>query len=196
MDGTEDEAREERRDDAARAVLHKQGTARAEPTAQQLKRQHKDELALAVLHNRGDRRSIVQTIVREFRVRPTVTSMIFGCVQAGIGATILGAGASRAFTVIGGEGADQYIARGMGMAMTIGGLLALAGIARLGLLIEMLGLGIMSTGLFIYTFALFTGLGLNGYVAGTLSGWLSFGTLLRVILLTRAAKQLDLPSSD
>jgi hypothetical protein len=165
-------------------------TPREDWTAEDIK----DNAARSVLHNRGpDRVPIFRAIVLEMRIRPTVTSMIFASIVAGVGAVILGAGASRAFTVISSEGTDQYIARGMGVLMVTGGLLALAGVTRKGLLVEMFGLGLISGGMFIYAAALFLGLGLNGFIAGTLSLGLSVGTSLRIRLLTRAARQLYPP---
>lgn len=161
--------REERRDERARAVLHH--------------------------HQTGERLSIFRAIALELRIRPTVTSMTFASVFVGICALILGEGASRAFTILGGDSGGALIAHVMGGALFLGGVITLAGIARLGSLFELMGLGLISGGSFIYAVAVFIGLGSNGLIAGGLAGGLAVGTALRVVLLARAATQLYGPES-
>jgi hypothetical protein len=155
----------------------------------------KDDAARSVIHTRGpERKSIFQAIALEVRIRPTVSCMVFASIVAGTSALVLGSAASRAFTVIGGQGADAYIARFMGAAFLIGGILAMTGVTRQKLFIEMLGLGLIAGGAFIYASALFVGLGLNGLIAGTFALGLCVGTALRIRLLTRAARRLYPPS--
>jgi hypothetical protein len=162
--GDEDAAREDRRDERARSVLH-----RREP---------------------GARLSIFRAIGIELRIRPTVTSMTFASIFVGMCAMVMGQNASRAFIELGGQSGGALIAHVMGVALFLGGVAALAGIARLGSLVELLGLGLISAGAFIYAVAVFLGLGASGLIAGGLASGLSLGTALRVVLLTRAATRL------
>jgi hypothetical protein len=163
----EDAAREDRRNERARSVLH-----RRKP---------------------GARPSIFRAIAIELRIRPTVTSMTFASILAGICALFLGEGASRAFTILAGEAGGALIAHMMGGALFLGGVTTLAGVARLGSLVELLGLGLISGGAFVYAAAVLLGLGANGLIAGVLAAGLSVGTGLRVVLLLRAATQLYHP---
>ena len=163
----EDAAQENRRNEAARSVLH-----RRKP---------------------GARPSIFRAIAIELRIRPTVTSMTFAAIFVGVCAMVLGEGASRAFTILGGHSGGALIAHVMGGALFLGGVATLAGVARLGSLVELLGLGLISGGAFVYAAAVFLGLGANGLIAGGLAAGLSVGTALRVVLLARAATQLYRP---
>ena len=167
-DAAREEAREERKDEAAREALRS--------------------------HGQDGRPSIARAIWIELRIRPTVTSMLFASIFVGVCAMILGEGASRAFTDLGGENGGALIAHVMGGALFLGGLAALAGIARLGSLVELLGLGLVSGGAFVYAAAVLLALGPNGLIAGGLAAGLSMGTAMRVVLLMRAATQLYGPA--
>lgn len=134
---------------------------------------------------------IHQAFYAEFRIRPTATSLVVASVICGVWALILGEGASRAFTVIGGGpgGSGALIAHLMGAFLLIGGLISLAGSLRLGTLVELLGLVFASAGWFIYGGGVLIGLGANGLIAGSLALILAVGSAGRVLLLTTQAKR-------
>lgn len=155
----------------------------------------RDAKARSVIHRRPSKRlSIFRTLTFELRIRPTVTSMTIASIFVGACALVLGEDASRAFTLIAGDTGGALIAHMMGAALLLGGVATLAGIARLGSLVELLGLGLISAGSFIYGSGVLIGLGINGLIAGGFAIGLSVGTALRVALLSRAAKQLYDPA--
>lgn len=157
----------------------------------------RDATARSMLHLRPRKRlSIIRAVGVELRVRPTVTAMTFASIFVGACALVLGEDASRAFTLIAGESGGALIAHMMGGALCLGGILTLAGVSRLGSLVELLGLGLISAGAFIYGSGVLIGLGVNGLIAGGFAVGLSVGTALRVLLLSRAAKQLYGPAAE
>jgi hypothetical protein len=143
----------------------------------------------------GPRQSLTHALFVEWQIRPMATSMTIASVVTGICALVLGPHASRAFTIIvgGRHGVDALIARGMGAFLAIGGLLVVAGVVRYGSFIELLGLGCMSAGAFIYGVGVLIGLGINGLIAGLFALGLSLGAALRVVLLAFVAKKLYEP---
>lgn len=126
----------------------------------------------------------------EFRIRPIATSMVCFSVSIGACAFVLGAGASRAFTIIGGSGGGALIAHSMGALMLLGGLVSLAGALRMGLFVEALGLVFVAAGAAIYGAGVLVGLGINGLIAGQLALGLAIGATGRVVLLVNTAKRL------
>jgi hypothetical protein len=126
----------------------------------------------------------------ELRIRPVATSVVLASIHCGVGALILGERASRAFTIIGGQGGGALIAHLMGVLMLLGGVLAIAGSLRLGSLVELLGLGLAAAGLTIYGGGVLIGLGINGFIAGSLALYVAAGVALRVLLLSATAKRL------
>jgi hypothetical protein len=126
----------------------------------------------------------------ELRIRPVATSVVLASIHCGVCALILGEGASRAFTIIGGQGGGALIAHLMGALLLLGGVLAVVGSLRLGSLVELLGLGLASAGLAIYGGGVLIGLGVNGLIAGSLALYVAGGVALRVLLLSATAKRL------
>ena len=139
-----------------------------------------------------------KALLVEWQIRPMATSMCISAIATGICALILGPGASRAFTIIAGQagGADAVIARLMGLLLAAGGIMVIAGVVRYGSFIELLGLGSISAGSFIYAAAVLLGLGRNGLIAGLFALGLSLGAGLRVLLLAFIAKRLYTPPPD
>lgn len=128
----------------------------------------------------------------EFRLRPLSVTVPVIMIPTGIMALILGEGASRAFTIIGGEGGSTgaLIAHMMGLFLALGGALAILGTVRFGTLIELIGLMLVAAGAFIYAAGVVIGLGFNGVIAGGGFLSISLGCAGRVVLLADTAKRL------
>jgi hypothetical protein len=134
--------------------------------------------------------NLLKALLSELRLRPMATSMTLAAIFVGVAALILGEGASKAFTIIGGPHGGALIAHLMGALLAAGGVVTVAGVARLGSLAELFGLGLISAGAFIYGAGVLLGLGHQGLIAGGLALGLSVGAGLRVWLLSAAARQL------
>lgn len=135
--------------------------------------------------------SRLRVLYLEFLIRPMATAMTSAATFVGVCALILGEGASRAFTIIGGgPHGGALIIHVMGALMAGGGVLTLVGVLRPLAIAELLGLGLVSAGALIYGAGVLIGLGTNGLVAGGLSLGLSVGAALRVVLLAAEARRL------
>lgn len=135
---------------------------------------------------------LYEAFYAELRIRPMATSMVVASIYCGVCAFILGEGASRAFTIIGGSGqGGTLIAHSMGALMALGGLVSLSGSLRLGSLVELLGLVFIAAGAAIYGAGVLIGLGPNGLIAGGLALGLAIGAALRVLLLAATASRLS-----
>jgi hypothetical protein len=88
------------------------------------------------------------------------------------------------------------LSRALGVALLVGGILTLAGIARGRTLLEAAGLVTLAAGCVVYGLGVILGLGLSGVVAGTGFLAIGVGTLLRVITLASAARQLTDETSE
>lgn len=124
----------------------------------------------------------------EYKMRPHPIAIAL-CVQpAGLAAIVLGEGASRAFTIIGGGDTIPTI---MGVFLMFGGLLTLIGACRIrGALIELIGLAFTGFGSFIYSVGVIGGLGWNGIIAGMGYAGICLGAIGRVILIANDAQKL------
>lgn len=119
-----------------------------------------------------------------WRARPESAIFPVAGILAGTAAIVLGVVASKAFTNIGGG----ITIRAMGILMLVGGMLALAGIARADRLVEMIGHSMVTAGTVIYPFGVILGLGLGGILAGI--GYTAIAVTLgsRIWLMTRPSR--------
>jgi len=138
----------------------------------------------------SDRHGEIGTWVRGriadvWRVRPSSVVLPTLGVLVGTAATIFGTDTSKAFTELGGG----ITIRIMGILMLIGGLLALAGIARADRLLEVVGHGMNVVGAAIYASGAILGLGLGGIIAGL--GYAAIATCLigRIIPILSSSRK-------
>ena len=124
-------------------------------------------------------------IADTWHVRPSSVVLPTLGVLAGTAATIFGTDTSKAFTNLGGG----VTIRVMGILMLIGGLVALAGIARADRLLEVVGHGMIVVGAAIYAFGVMLGLGLGGIIAGL--GYAAIATCLigRIIPILSSSRK-------
>lgn len=118
-------------------------------------------------------------------VRPSSVVLPILGVLAGTAATIFGTDTSKAFTNLGG-GITIGV---MGIFLLIGGLLALAGIARADRVLEVVGHGMIVVGAAIYASGAILGLGLGGIIAGL--GYAAIATCLigRIIPILSSSRK-------
>ena len=118
-------------------------------------------------------------------VRPSTVVFSLAGVLAGTAAAIYGTETSKAFSNFGGG----LTIRVMGVLMVLGGVLALAGIARADRLVEGIGHIFTGTGVVIYAFGVILGLGLAGVIAGT--GYTAIAACLisRVLVILRPGRR-------
>lgn len=123
------------------------------------------------------------------RVTPTVTSVAIASIPIGVIVLILGDGASRALTVIGGS----LPARALGLLLLAGGTCTVASIIRRDSFFEAVGAGCIAAGMAIYSASVFIGLRVQGLISGLLALSLAVGFLGRVLLLTSLAHRTRAP---
>ena len=118
-------------------------------------------------------------------VRPSSVVLPILGVLVGTAAIMFGTDTSKAFTELGGG----ITIRIMGILMLIGGLLALAGIARADRLLEVVGHGMIVVGAAIYASGAILGLGLGGIIAGL--GYAAIATCLigRIIPILSSSRK-------
>lgn len=132
-------------------------------------------------------RRVAYMIYIQLRERPMASCMTFASVFVGVSALVLGERASRAFIEIGGGG---LVVRLIGLFLATGGVLTTVGVIRSRTFPELVGLGLVSAGAFIYGVGVLFGLGRSGMIAGGLSLGLATGATLRVLMIVQAAKVL------
>lgn len=149
------------------------------------------EALLLILYRQGMGGTAVATwrtrLGTAYRVQPA--SVVFPTAMAiiGVAVVILGEHASRAFTNLGGD----FTIRGMGLALSIGGLVSLLGIMRADTLVEAIGLVALASGAAVYATGVTIGLWpTQGLVAGTGFAAITVWALARVLLVLRAARAL------
>lgn len=105
----------------------------------------------------------------------------------GVLAIIYGDSVSQALSNI----SAGILSRFMGIALLVGGVAVIAGIAKGKSLVEAAGLTLMAAGCAIYGLGVVLGLGLAGVVAGAGFLAIALGTVLRVMSLTAVAREVD-----
>ncbi len=127
-------------------------------------------------------------ITEALQLRAMATTVSLGMIPTGVMALALGEGSSRAFTIIPG---GSLIAHLFGALLALGGALVLLAILRSETFIEVVGLACIASGAALYAGGVYIGLGANGLIAGTLSGFIALGAFNRVTFLTRLARSAD-----
>ena len=138
--------------------------------------------------------SLVKAFTFAFALRPLAVTVPAAMVPIGIATVALGDNASRAFTLIPG---GSLIAHALGILLTVGGVLTLAGTLRMGTFVELLGLAFVAMGAFLYAAGVLIGLGENGIIAGGAYAAIAIGCLGRVVMLgSLAHMRTGVQSSD
>lgn len=131
----------------------------------------------------------MRRLATAWRLLPTATSVFMAAIPLGLVVLVLGEGASRALTVIGGD----LPARALGVLFFGGGMCSLVSVLIRDSFVEAIGSGLIAGGMAIYSAAAFIGLGTQGLIAGILSLSMAVGFMGRVFLLTSVAHRLDNP---
>jgi hypothetical protein len=139
-------------------------------------------------------RHVAQTVVNLlenyrliFRLTPTIAAVPVVMLPVGIITLVMGAGASRAFTLMPGGGMYGHL---VGFLLAAGSILNLTGMLRSLHLVEAIGAGLVSAGAFLYAFGVVLGLGWNGIIAGGGFLAIAIGGAGRVAVLAHRANEV------
>lgn len=123
-------------------------------------------------------------VTATFWADPLPMSVSVAMVPVGLVVMDLGARASRALTVIGGD----LPARWLGVLVFVGGVCTVAAAIRGSASTEAAGAGCISAGMAIYSTSVFVGLGVQGLISGIVTLSLAVGYLLRMFGLAATAR--------
>jgi hypothetical protein len=126
----------------------------------------------------------VHRLWREVRRRPVAATLGVGAIYLGLIGLILGAEASKAFTIIAGAGGGPWVARIMGAILLAGGVTASVGVIRFSTMMTLAGDALISVGSLIYGGGVLIGLHKAGLMASGFAFIAAIGMALRVRMLS------------